>query len=157
MMPKGATKNTKCIPLCEWPNQTGNCNVGRLWVIFPLFSHTHKPGHAERQEWPLCGHDKEDTVHTVCHCPVLACKRYRILGWMILKPEDLEKVRVGSLLSQHRAWLGPLTLLTSEEIQWNSNDLGIVRIRQETLAIFTTTTTTTTTLYVITVTKVMFT
>ena len=28
-----------------------------------------------KQECRLCGHDKEDSVHTVCHCPVLACKR----------------------------------------------------------------------------------
>ena len=39
------------------------------------------------------------TVYTVCQCPVLACKRYRNWGCMFLKPEDLEKVRVGSLLS----------------------------------------------------------
>jgi hypothetical protein len=31
--------------------------------------------------------------------PVLACKRYRILGCMFLKPEDLENVKVSSLLS----------------------------------------------------------
>ena len=35
----------------------------------------------------------------MCDCPVLACKRYRILGYMFLKPEDLKKVRVSSLLS----------------------------------------------------------
>ena len=39
------------------------------------------------------------TVYTVCQCPVLACKRYRNWGSMFLKPEDLEKVRMGSLLS----------------------------------------------------------
>jgi hypothetical protein len=35
----------------------------------------------------------------VCHCPVLAHKRYKIWGNIFLKPEDLEKVRVGNLLS----------------------------------------------------------
>jgi hypothetical protein len=35
----------------------------------------------------------------VCECPVLACKIYRISGCMFLKPEDLENVRVSSLLS----------------------------------------------------------
>jgi hypothetical protein len=53
----------------------------------------------EGQELRLCGYEKEDTVHIVCDCPVLACKRYRILGCMFLKPEDLKKVRVSSLLS----------------------------------------------------------
>jgi hypothetical protein len=41
----------------------------------------------------------EDSIHIVCDCPVLACKRYRILGYMFLKPEDLENVRVSSPLS----------------------------------------------------------
>jgi hypothetical protein len=39
------------------------------------------------------------SVNIVCDCPVLAGKRYRILGCMFLKPEDLENVRVSSLLS----------------------------------------------------------
>jgi hypothetical protein len=64
-----------------------------------LRAHVYKLGHAERQECGLCGYDKEDTVHTVCDCPVLACKRYRIWGCVFLKPEDLENVRVSSLLS----------------------------------------------------------
>jgi hypothetical protein len=56
-------------------------------------------GHTRRQQSWLCGYEKEDSVHIVCDCPVLACKRYRILGCMFLKPEDIEKVRVSSLLS----------------------------------------------------------
>ena len=35
----------------------------------------------------------------VCQCPVLACKSYKVWGRMFLKSEDVEKVRVGSLLS----------------------------------------------------------
>jgi hypothetical protein len=69
----------------------------------------YKLGHTERQDCLLCRHDKEDSVNIVCHCPVLACKRYRIWGRMCLKPEDLQKVRVDSLFKlsgQHRAWLG---------------------------------------------------
>jgi hypothetical protein len=38
------------------------------------------------------------TVHSVCDCPVLVCKRYEIWDIMFLRPEDTEKVRVGSLL-----------------------------------------------------------
>jgi hypothetical protein len=44
-------------------------------------------------------HIKKKTVYTLCVCPVLACERYRILGCMFLMPEDLENVRVSSLLS----------------------------------------------------------
>jgi hypothetical protein len=73
--------------------------VGLLTAHTTLRAHLYKLGHTEGQECRLCGHDKEDSVHIVCDCPVLAWKRYRILGCMLLKPEDLEKVRVSSLLS----------------------------------------------------------
>jgi predicted Zn-ribbon and HTH transcriptional regulator len=73
--------------------------VGLLTGHRSLRTHLHKLGHTERQECRLCGYKKEDNIHIVCDCPVLACKRYRILGYMFLKPEDLENVRVSSLLS----------------------------------------------------------
>jgi hypothetical protein len=73
--------------------------VGLLTGHTTLRAHLYKFGHTERRECRLCGYDREDSVHIVCDCPVLACKRYRIWGCMFLKPEDLEKVRVSSLLS----------------------------------------------------------
>ena len=73
--------------------------VGLLTGHTTLTAHLYKLGHTERQECQLCVYDKEDTVHTVCDCPVLACKTYRIWGSVFLKPEDLENVRVSSLLS----------------------------------------------------------
>jgi hypothetical protein len=73
--------------------------VGLLTGHTTLRADLYKTGHTEQQECQLCGYDKEDSVHIVCLCPVLACKRYRIWGIMFLKPEDLEKGRVGSLLS----------------------------------------------------------
>jgi hypothetical protein len=73
--------------------------VGLLTGHTTLRAHLYKLGLTERQECRLCGCDKGDSVHTVCDCPVLTCKRYRILGCMFLKPEDLDKLRVGSLLS----------------------------------------------------------
>jgi hypothetical protein len=72
--------------------------VGLLTGHTSLRAHLHKLGYTERQECRLCGYDKEDSAHIVCDCPVLACKRYRILGYMFLKPEDFENVRVSSLL-----------------------------------------------------------
>jgi hypothetical protein len=54
---------------------------------------------------------------------------------MFIKPEGLEK-REGEQpikpSGQHRAWLGLLTSYTGEEILWNINDLGVIRIRQGT-------------------------
>jgi predicted Zn-ribbon and HTH transcriptional regulator len=59
-------------------------NKLRLRVV----NRSHKPegslGHTERQECQLCGYDKEDSLHILCDCPVLACKRYRIWGSMFL-------------------------------------------------------------------------
>jgi hypothetical protein len=73
--------------------------VGLLTGHTSLRAHLHKLGHTERQECRLCGHDKENSVHIVCDCPVLACKRCRIRGCVFLKHEDLENVRVSSVLS----------------------------------------------------------
>jgi hypothetical protein len=73
--------------------------VGLLTGHTSLRAHLYKLGHTEGQDCRLCGHEKEGSVHIVCDCPVLACKRYRILSCMFLKPEDLENVRVSSLLS----------------------------------------------------------
>jgi predicted Zn-ribbon and HTH transcriptional regulator len=73
--------------------------VGLLTGHTKLKAHLHKLGYTEGQECRLCGYEKEDSVHTVCDCPVLACKRYRIFGCMFLKPEDLQNMRVSSLLS----------------------------------------------------------
>jgi hypothetical protein len=73
--------------------------VGLLTGHTTLRDHFYKLGHTEQQECQLCQYDKEDSVHIVCHCPILACKRYRIWGSMFLRPEDLKKVRVSSLLS----------------------------------------------------------
>jgi hypothetical protein len=72
--------------------------VGLLTGHTSLRTHRHKLGHTEWQECRLCGCDKEDSVHFVCDCPVLARKRYRIWGSIFLKPEDLKKVKVSSLL-----------------------------------------------------------
>jgi hypothetical protein len=57
---------------------------------------------------------------------------------MFLKPEDLEKVRVSSLLSlaANTARLGLSTSWTGEETQWNSNDLGVARVLQGTPRIY---------------------
>ena len=74
-------------------------SVGLLTGHTTLKVHLYKLGHTERQECRLCEHDKDDCVYIVYDCPVLACKRYRILGCMFLKPEDLKNVRVSSLLS----------------------------------------------------------
>jgi hypothetical protein len=73
--------------------------VGLLTGHTNLRAHLYKLGYTEGQEFRLCGYEKEDNVHIVCDCPVLACKRYRILGCMFLKPEDLKNVRVSSPLS----------------------------------------------------------
>jgi hypothetical protein len=86
--------------------------VGLSTVHTGRRAHLYKLGHTETQKCQLCGHDKEDSVHIVCDCPVLACKRYRIWGSMFLKPEDLKKVREGSLLKYK------LPAATKQEAGW---------------------------------------
>ena len=73
--------------------------VGLLTGHTTLRAHLYKLGHTEWQECRLCGYDKEHSVHIVCDCPILGCERYIIWGSMFLRPEDLKKVRVSSLLS----------------------------------------------------------
>ena len=41
--------------------------VGLLTSHITIRPHLHKLGHIERQECQLCGYDKEDRVHFVCH------------------------------------------------------------------------------------------
>ena len=54
-------------------------------------------GLTQRQDCRLCGDEKDDSVHIVYHCPILACKRYKTLGRMFLKPKDLENTRVSQV------------------------------------------------------------
>jgi hypothetical protein len=61
-------------------------------------------GHSNLTEWHSgriaeCAGTKKDSVHRVCHCPAMACKRYRALGCTFLKPSDLENLRVNGLRS----------------------------------------------------------
>jgi hypothetical protein len=53
---------------------------------------------------------------------------------MFLKSEVLKNMRVSSLLSlvANRAWYGLSASQTGDETQWNSNDLGVVRVHQGT-------------------------
>jgi hypothetical protein len=66
--------------------------VGLLTGHTSLRAHLYKLGYTQGQECRLCGYEKKDRVHIVCVCPVLAGKRYRILGCVFLN------VRVNSLL-----------------------------------------------------------
>ena len=62
-------------------------------------AHMFKLRLAQWQDCQLCGDKREDSVHTVCHCLALACKRYRTLGLMFLKSKRLENMRVNGLIS----------------------------------------------------------
>ena len=60
------------------------------------------------QDCWLCGDEKKGDVCIVCHCPALTCKRYKTLGYMFLKPKDLEDMCMnGHLISLvANTWLG---------------------------------------------------
>jgi len=55
--------------------------------------HLHKFGFAEQREYRLCGKENEDSLHILCHCPALSCKRYRFWDHTFLEPEDLAEKR----------------------------------------------------------------
>jgi len=57
-------------------------------------AHIFNLGLIQRQDCRLCEDEKEDSVHTVYHCPILACKRYKTLGHTFLKPKGLENMRL---------------------------------------------------------------
>ena len=71
-------------------------------------AHMFKLGLTQRQDCRLCGNEKDGSVHIVCHCPTLACKRYRNLGRMLFTAKDLEDVRVNG--RQYEAWYKTGTL-----------------------------------------------
>ena len=54
----------------------------------------------QRQDCWLCRDKKEGSKLIVCHGPSLAYKWYRTLGCTLLKPKDLENMRVKRLISQ---------------------------------------------------------
>ncbi|XP_071580115.1 uncharacterized protein [Temnothorax nylanderi] len=58
-----------------------------------LRAHLFNLGLAEQKECRLCGDEKENNVHILCHCPALICKRYKTWGRMYLSPQDLESAR----------------------------------------------------------------
>lgn len=63
-------------------------------------------GLTQRQDCRLCGDEKEDSVHIMYHCPTLVCKRYKTLGRMFLKPDDLDNMSV-SLVANIRLGIVP--------------------------------------------------
>ena len=73
--------------------------VGLLTDRITLSVHTVNLGLTHRQDRQLCRDEKDDSVHMVSQCPALACKRYRTLGFMFLKPKDLQNMRGNDLIS----------------------------------------------------------
>jgi hypothetical protein len=80
--------------------------VGLLTGHTTLTAHMFNLGHTQRQDCRLCGDGKEDSVHIVYHCLIQACKRYKTLGRVFLKPKDLESMRV-SLVANIRLGVVP--------------------------------------------------
>ncbi|KYN05422.1 hypothetical protein ALC62_03707 [Cyphomyrmex costatus] len=62
-------------------------------------AHLFNLGLAKQKECRLCGEESEDSLHLLCRCPALACKRYRSWGHMFITPKDLEDAKVNSLIS----------------------------------------------------------
>lgn len=67
--------------------------MGQLIGHTTLIALMIKLGPTQRQDSRLCGDEKVDIVHIVCHRLALACKGCRTLGLMFLTPKNLENMR----------------------------------------------------------------
>ena len=72
--------------------------IGLLTGYVALRTHLFKLGLAEQENCRLCRELKEDSIHILCNCPVLVCRRYNACGRMFIGSEDLNKVKLSSLL-----------------------------------------------------------
>ncbi|XP_070529632.1 uncharacterized protein [Cardiocondyla obscurior] len=73
--------------------------IGLLTRHGTLRAHLHNLGIAEHYKCRLCEEENEDSIHILCHCPVLAIKRYLSWGKMFIDPRQLREARVNSLIS----------------------------------------------------------
>jgi len=73
--------------------------VGLIAGHTTLRAHIFKLELTRRQGCRVCAGEIEGSVHNVCHCPALACKRYKTLGCKFSKPKNLETRRVYGLIS----------------------------------------------------------
>jgi hypothetical protein len=90
------------MPLPSRANELLAMSRLRLWAV----NRSHKPEGSLVQTWihrmarmPAVWVQQKELCTYVCDCPGLACKKYSIWESMFLKPEDLENIRVSSLLS----------------------------------------------------------
>lgn len=72
--------------------------IGLLTGYVALRTHLFKLGLAEQENCRLCRDSKEDSKHILCNCLVLAYRRYNTCGRMFIISEDLNKVRLSSVL-----------------------------------------------------------
>ncbi|XP_011687449.1 PREDICTED: uncharacterized protein LOC105449763 [Wasmannia auropunctata] len=72
--------------------------VGLLTGHVALRGHLYNLGITTQKKCRLCGEESEDSIHILCHCPALVCKRYRSWGNIFVKPKDLEDKKVNSFI-----------------------------------------------------------
>ena len=110
--------------------------TGHTTLRYPIFN----LGLKQRPDCRLCGDEKEDSVHIVYHCPTPVCKRYKTLGRMFLKPEDLDNIRVSLVANIRHSLLVPSKIVR----RYNGTTKIYVALGNimEPLDYFTTTTTT---------------
>ena len=108
-----------------------------------LNSNSHSDRTANRAE------TKEKILYNIVYqYLVLACKRYRTLECVFLKPKDLENMKVNGLISlvaNPRIGSIPYThfKINSEKVKWNYSDLHVIRDHNGNNHSFSTTTSTT--------------
>lgn len=110
-------RQAKLLMIAPTPNRTKELltlgrarlrlGIGLLTGHNALRSHMHKLGLAEQRECRLCGAEEESSVHILCHCPVLAIKRYKIWGKTLIDPGEVANTKITTICSlAEKAGLG---------------------------------------------------
>ncbi|KYQ59907.1 hypothetical protein ALC60_01002, partial [Trachymyrmex zeteki] len=73
--------------------------IGLLTGHLLLRAHLYNIGLADQKNCRLCGEENEDSIHLLCRCPLLACKRYRSWSNTFLMSEDLDGAKIDDLIS----------------------------------------------------------
>ncbi|XP_070529820.1 uncharacterized protein [Cardiocondyla obscurior] len=73
--------------------------IGLLTRHGTLKAHLHNLGIVEHKKCRLREEENENSIHILCHCPVLAIKRYLFWEKKFTDPEQLKEARVNNLIN----------------------------------------------------------
>ncbi|XP_070521656.1 uncharacterized protein [Cardiocondyla obscurior] len=94
-----AKQETRTKEFLAMSRQKLRAGIGLLTGHETLRGHLHNLGIVEHYKCRLCEEENEDSIHILCHCPVLAIKRYLFWVKMFTDTGQIKEARVNSLIS----------------------------------------------------------